>query len=80
MDEFGKSCFGHFLSFNVDAVFSSLLVHNIFDKEIVEEGVFQYDIWFGIGQCKFRFPNEEFCLVISLKFGRSSIIGTDGAV
>ena len=80
LDEFEKSCFEHFLSFDVDAMFSSLLVYNLLTKEIVVEGVGQCKIWFGIDQHKVRFSNKELCLVTSLNFERSLSICTDGAV
>ena len=80
LDEFGKSCFEHFLSFDVDVMFSSLLVYNLLTKENVVDNIRQYKIWFVISQRKFRFSNEEFCLVSGLKFRESSSVSTNGIV
>ena len=74
LDEFAKSCFGHFLSFDANAIFSSHLVHNLLTREITFEGAGQNEIWFGIGQRRMRFSKYEFCLVTGLKFGGPSNI------
>ena len=45
-------------------------------KEIVVEGVDQYEIWFGIDQRKVRFSKKKFCLVTGMKFEGLSSIST----
>ena len=76
LDEFAKSCFGHFLSFDANAIFSSHLVHNLLTREITFESVGDLKIWFGIGQRQLRFSKYEFCLVTGLKFGGPTHIST----
>ena len=48
LDDFVKSCFGHFLNFDADAMFSSHLEHHFLAMEITFEGIGQNEIWFGI--------------------------------
>ena len=48
LKEFAKSCFEHFMRFDLD-VFLLQLVHNLIFKEIVVEGSRQFEIRFGIG-------------------------------
>ena len=44
LDDFAKSYFGHFLSFDVDAIFSSHLGHNLLVREITVKSIGQYEI------------------------------------
>ena len=55
LKDFAKSCFMHYLRFDVDVIFSSILVPSLIAREIKVEGARQYEIWFGIGQRKVRF-------------------------
>ena len=65
-----------FFRFNINVLFSLQLVHGL---HVRVKGAGQYEIWFGISQRKVRF-SKELCLVTRLKFGGSSIVGTDRVV
>ena len=68
LQDFFASCFGHFLGFDSEIVFSSILVHNLFAREITFDGARDSELWFGIGQRRLRFFKYEFCLLTGLKF------------
>ena len=48
--------------------FSLRLVHSLFAKEIVVDGVGDFKLYFGVGGRQFRFSKYEFCLLTGLKF------------
>ena len=64
----------HFLEFDSKTIFSSLLVHNLLVREITFDGAGDSELWFEIGQCRFRFFKYEFCLLTGLKFKRPTNI------
>ena len=69
LQDFAATCFVHFLNFDAHIVFSSKLVHNLFIKEIVVDGVGGDELYFGVGGRRLRFSKYEFCLLSGLKFG-----------
>ena len=69
LQDFATTCFAHFLNFDAHIVFSSKLVHNLFIKEIVVDGVGGDELYFGVGGYRLRFSKYEFCLLSGLKFG-----------
>ena len=69
LQDFAATCFGHFLNFDANTLFSSKLVHSLLTKEIVVDGVGDFELYFGVGGRRLRFSKYEFCLLIRLKFG-----------
>ena len=49
--------------------FLSKLVHSLLAREIVVNGVGDSELYFGVGERRFRFLKYEFCLLTGLKFG-----------
>ena len=41
---FEKSCIGHFLGFDLDAIFSSQLVHSFISREIIVDDTVDYEM------------------------------------
>ena len=48
--------------------FSSKLVHSLLAREIVVDGVGDFELYFGVGGHRLRFSKYEFCLLTGLKF------------
>ena len=48
------------------------MVHSLLAREIIVDGVGEFELYFGIGGCRLRFLKYEFCLLIGLKFGGRS--------
>ena len=69
LQDFAATCFGHFLNFDANTLFSSRLVRNLLIKEIVVDGVGESELYFGVGGRRLRLSKYEFCLLIELKFG-----------
>ena len=69
LQDFVATCFGHFLNFDANTLFSSKLVHNLLAKEIIVDEVGYNELYFGVGRRRLRFLNYEFCLLTGLKFG-----------
>ena len=69
LQDFAATCFGHFINFDANTIFSSKLVHNLLAKVIVVDGVGDDELYFGVGGRRFRFLKYEFCLLTGLKFG-----------
>ena len=69
LQEFAATCFGHFLNFDGNALFSSRLVRSLLIKEIVVDGVGESELYFGVGGRRLRLSKYEFCLLTGLKFG-----------
>ena len=69
LQDFAATCFGHFLNFDANTLFSSKLVHSLLAKEIVVDGVGGDELYFGVGGRRLRFLKYEFCLLTELKFG-----------
>ena len=68
LQNFITTCFGHFLNFDSNTVFSSKVVHNLLSREIIVDGIGDSELYFEIdGHC-LRFFKYEFCLLIGLKF------------
>ena len=63
LQDFAATCFGYFINFNANTLFSSRLVHNLLAKEIVVDGVGDFELYFGIGGRRLRFSKYEFCLL-----------------
>ena len=45
-------------------------MHSLLAREIVVDGVEDFELYFGISGCRLRFLKYEFCLLIGLKFER----------
>ena len=43
--------------------------HNLLAREIIVDGVGNFELYFGIGGRQLRFLKYEFCLLTGLKFG-----------
>ena len=69
LQDFVTTCFGHFLNFDANTLFSSKLVHSLLAKEIVVDGVEDDELYFGVGGRRLKFSKYEFCLLTGLKFG-----------
>ena len=69
LQDFAVSCFGHFLNFDANTIFSSKVVHNLLAREIIVDGVGDSELYFGIGGHRLIFSKYEFCLLTGLKFG-----------
>ena len=48
--------------------FSSKTVHNFLTREIIVDGVGDFELYFGISGRRLRFLKYEFCLLTELKF------------
>ena len=70
LEHFRDSCFRCFLDFPRDMIFLSQLVYAVCAMEIVFEGVGKGQMFFGIDSGMKRFPEQDFCLYINLKFGK----------
>ena len=70
LQDFAATCLGHFLNFDEKTLFSSRLVHSLFVREIVVDGVRELELYFAVGGRRLRLSKYEFCLLIGLKFGR----------
>ena len=68
LQDFVATYFGHFFNFDANTLFSSKLVHNLLAKEIVVNGVGDFELYFGISGRWLRFSKYEFCLLSGLKF------------
>ena len=68
LQEFAATCFGHFLNFDANTLFSSRLVRSLLTKEIVVDGVGEFELYFGVGGRRLRLSKYEFCLLTRLKF------------
>ena len=55
LQDFATTYFAHFLNFDANTLFSSKLVHNLLDKEIVVDEVGGDELYFGVGGCRLRF-------------------------
>ena len=53
----------------MQTLFSSKLVHSLLAREIVVDGVGDFELYFGVGGRRFIFLKYEFCLLTGLKFG-----------
>ena len=69
LQDFTATCFGRFLNFDANTVFSSRLVHSLLAREIVVDGAGDDEVYFGVGGRRLRFSKYEFCLLTGLKFG-----------
>ena len=69
LQDFAITCFGHFLNFDANTLFSSRLVHSLLTKEIVVDGVGEFELYFEVGGRRLRLSKYEFCLLTGLKFG-----------
>ena len=45
------------------------MVHSLLAREIIVDGVGEFELYFGVGGRRLRFLKYEFCLLIGLKFG-----------
>ena len=68
MQDFVATCFGHFLNFDANTLFSSKLMHSLLAKEIVVDEVGDDELYFGVGGRRLRFLKYEFYLLTGLKF------------
>ena len=68
LQDFVATCFGHFLNFDGKTLFSSRLVHSLLAREIVVDGVGDFELYFRVGKHQLRFSKYEFCLLTRLKF------------
>ena len=69
LQDFVATCFGHFINFDANTFFSSRLVHSLLIREIVVDGVGDFELYFGVGGRRLRFSKREFCLLTGMKFG-----------
>ena len=69
LQDFAAICFGHFLNFDANTLFSCKLVHSLLGREIVVDGVGDSELYFAIGGRRLRFSKYEFCLLTGLRFG-----------
>ena len=69
LQDFAATCFGHFLNFDANTIFSCKLVQSLLRREIVVDGVGDSELYFAIGGRRLRFSKYEFCLLTGLRFG-----------
>ena len=69
LQDFAATCFGHFLNYDTNTLFSSRLVRSLLTKEIVVDGVGESELYFVVGGRWLRLSKYEFCLLTGLKFG-----------
>ena len=55
LQDFATICFKHFLNFDANTLFSSKLVHSLLAREIVVDGVGDFELYFGVGGHQLRF-------------------------
>ena len=70
LQDFAATYFGHFLNFDANTLFSSKMVHSLFAREIIVDGVGDSRLYFGVCGRRLRFLKYEFCLLTGLKFGK----------
>ena len=68
LQDFAATCFGHFLNFDANTLFSSKLVHSLLAREIVVDGVGESKLYFRIDGRRLRLSKYELCLLTGLKF------------
>ena len=68
LQDFAATCLGHFLNFDEKTLFSSRLVHSLIAREIVVDKVGESELYFWVGERRFRLSKYEFCLLTGLKF------------
>ena len=59
LQDFTATCFGHFLNFDSNTLFSSKMVHSLLAREIIVDGVREFELYFGIDRRRLRFSEDE---------------------
>ena len=73
LQDFAATYFGHFINFDANTLFSSRLVHSLLAREIIIDGVEDFELYFGVGGRRLRFSKYEFCLLTELTSPFSSL-------
>ena len=57
LQDFAATCFGHFLNFDANTLFSLRLVRSFLTKEIVVDGIGEFELYFGVAGVGSDYPS-----------------------